>query len=204
MPGLRAGRGGRADGGRPAAGAVCRSGLVGGPGSGRAMPDRHLRACGRPPLRGPKDVQARWSGILASQLARLEELQKTLAEYAHNSTIDRRQLDNRRAAGGRRGFDPALRRFPGSRSNPLRSPVGRRIPSLSPALGRLGLRDRRSDAPPAFRALARVGEEALEAGGPGQTPVRAVRVRRDRAARVSGQPRTQARPVVPMAKAAVA
>ena len=41
---------------------------------------------------GPKDVQARWSGILALQLARLEELQKTLAEYAHNSTVDRRSL----------------------------------------------------------------------------------------------------------------
>jgi len=41
---------------------------------------------------GPRDVQARWSGILAAQLARLEALQKTLAEYAHNSTVDRRHL----------------------------------------------------------------------------------------------------------------
>jgi hypothetical protein len=41
---------------------------------------------------GPKDLQARWSGILAAQLARLEALQKTLAEYAHNSTMDRRRL----------------------------------------------------------------------------------------------------------------
>ena len=41
---------------------------------------------------GPKDMQARWNGILAAQLARLEALQKTLAEYAHNSTVDRRHL----------------------------------------------------------------------------------------------------------------
>ena len=41
---------------------------------------------------GPKDLQARWSVILAAQLARLEALQKTLAEYAHNSTVDRRHL----------------------------------------------------------------------------------------------------------------
>jgi hypothetical protein len=41
---------------------------------------------------GPKEVQSRWSGILAVQLARLETLQKALAEYAHNSTSDRRQL----------------------------------------------------------------------------------------------------------------
>ncbi|HEX7490729.1 MAG TPA: hypothetical protein VF337_03380 [Candidatus Limnocylindrales bacterium] len=40
----------------------------------------------------PKDVQARWSGILAAQLNRLEVLQKSLAEYAHNSTSDRRKL----------------------------------------------------------------------------------------------------------------
>jgi hypothetical protein len=41
---------------------------------------------------GARDSQARWSGILAAQLARLEVLQKTLAEYAHNSTVDRRHL----------------------------------------------------------------------------------------------------------------
>jgi hypothetical protein len=41
---------------------------------------------------GLKDVQARWSGILAAQLRRLDVLQKALAEYAHNSTSDRRHL----------------------------------------------------------------------------------------------------------------
>jgi hypothetical protein len=41
---------------------------------------------------GSKDQSTRWSAILASQLARLEALQKTLAEYAHNSTSDRRHL----------------------------------------------------------------------------------------------------------------
>ena len=41
---------------------------------------------------GSKEVQTRWAGILAAQLARLEALQKTLAEYAHNSTADRRHL----------------------------------------------------------------------------------------------------------------
>ena len=41
---------------------------------------------------GPRDVQARWPAILAVQLARLEALQKKLAEYAHNSTADRRHL----------------------------------------------------------------------------------------------------------------
>src|ERR1035437_3740522 len=40
----------------------------------------------------PKDAFGRWSGILAAQLRRLEALQKTLAEYAHNSTSDRRHL----------------------------------------------------------------------------------------------------------------
>ena len=44
---------------------------------------------------GTRDVQARWSGILAAQLARLTELQRTLAEYAHNSTVDRRHLISR-------------------------------------------------------------------------------------------------------------
>ena len=41
---------------------------------------------------GPRDQSARWAAILAAQLARLEALQKTLAEYAHNSTSDRRHL----------------------------------------------------------------------------------------------------------------
>jgi hypothetical protein len=41
---------------------------------------------------GTKDVHVRWSEILALQLRRLEGLQKTLAEYAHNSTSDRRHL----------------------------------------------------------------------------------------------------------------
>jgi hypothetical protein len=43
-------------------------------------------------LAGPKEAHARWSAIVAVQLRRLEELQKTLAEYAHNSTSDRRSL----------------------------------------------------------------------------------------------------------------
>jgi hypothetical protein len=41
---------------------------------------------------GTKETQARWAGILAAQLKRLEALQKVLAEYAHNSTSDRRHL----------------------------------------------------------------------------------------------------------------
>jgi hypothetical protein len=41
---------------------------------------------------GPRDVQARWHGIAARQLARLETMRATLADYAHNSTSDRRQL----------------------------------------------------------------------------------------------------------------
>jgi hypothetical protein len=41
---------------------------------------------------GPRDVQTRWGRIAAAQLARLEALRKTLAEYAHNSTTDRRHL----------------------------------------------------------------------------------------------------------------
>jgi hypothetical protein len=41
---------------------------------------------------GPREVGARWSRIAASQLKRLEALQKTLADYAHNSTHDRRHL----------------------------------------------------------------------------------------------------------------
>jgi hypothetical protein len=41
---------------------------------------------------GSKETQARWRGILAAQLDRLDGLQKVLAEYAHNSTVDRRSL----------------------------------------------------------------------------------------------------------------
>ena len=41
---------------------------------------------------GSKDVQGRWSAIVAIQLERLDTLQKRLAEYAHNSTSDRRHL----------------------------------------------------------------------------------------------------------------
>jgi hypothetical protein len=41
---------------------------------------------------GSKELQQRWAAILGIQLKRLEELQKTLAEYAHNSTSDRRNL----------------------------------------------------------------------------------------------------------------
>ena len=40
----------------------------------------------------PGRAGQRWSTILAAQLERLEALQKTLAEYAHNSTHDRRHL----------------------------------------------------------------------------------------------------------------
>jgi hypothetical protein len=38
------------------------------------------------------EIRERWRRILAAQLARLEKLQKSLAEYAHNSTVDRRHL----------------------------------------------------------------------------------------------------------------
>lgn len=41
---------------------------------------------------GSKETAQRWSRILAAQWKRLEELQKTLAEYAHNCTMDRRGL----------------------------------------------------------------------------------------------------------------
>ncbi len=41
---------------------------------------------------GSREASARWSRILTAQRTRLEELQKTLAEYAHNSTMDRRGL----------------------------------------------------------------------------------------------------------------
>jgi hypothetical protein len=41
---------------------------------------------------GSKDVQGRWPAILAAQLRRLGAIQERLAEYAHNSTSDRRHL----------------------------------------------------------------------------------------------------------------
>ncbi len=40
----------------------------------------------------PRVVAQRWSAILADQRRRLGALQKVLAEYAHNSTVDRRHL----------------------------------------------------------------------------------------------------------------
>jgi hypothetical protein len=44
---------------------------------------------------GPKDVQQRWAAIVAVQLEHLDTLQKRLADYAHNSTSDRRHLITR-------------------------------------------------------------------------------------------------------------
>jgi hypothetical protein len=41
---------------------------------------------------GSRDVQQRWSTILSAQMRRLGAIQEQLAEYAHNSTSDRRQL----------------------------------------------------------------------------------------------------------------
>ena len=41
---------------------------------------------------GSRDENGRWAPILAAQLRRLEVLQRTLAEFAHNSTYDRRRL----------------------------------------------------------------------------------------------------------------
>ncbi len=41
---------------------------------------------------GSKESQQRWSAVVAGQLRRLEALQKMLADYAHNSTHDRRHL----------------------------------------------------------------------------------------------------------------
>ncbi|MGA2513253.1 MAG: hypothetical protein ABSG37_06515 [Candidatus Limnocylindrales bacterium] len=41
---------------------------------------------------GPTDLRVRWAPIAAAQLSRLEAIQKRLAEYAHNSTSDRRHL----------------------------------------------------------------------------------------------------------------
>jgi hypothetical protein len=60
---------------------------------------------------GSKDAAVRWSPILAAQTGRLGTLQKTLAEYAHNSTADRRHLitpEQQRAAAA------AIRFFSGS------------------------------------------------------------------------------------------
>jgi hypothetical protein len=58
-----------------------------------------------------KEVQARWSAIVAVQLERLEALETRLAEYAHNSTADRRHLitdEQQRAAAA------SIRLFGGS------------------------------------------------------------------------------------------
>ncbi len=44
---------------------------------------------------GAREVQGRWAAIAAARLKGLEALQKTLAEYAHNSTADRRHLITR-------------------------------------------------------------------------------------------------------------
>ncbi len=44
---------------------------------------------------GPKEAFSRWSAILTAQMKRLDGLQKLLAEYAHNSTSDRRHLITR-------------------------------------------------------------------------------------------------------------
>jgi hypothetical protein len=41
---------------------------------------------------GTAEMERRWRGILAQQLERLEDLQRELAGYAHNSTVDRRHL----------------------------------------------------------------------------------------------------------------
>jgi Family of unknown function (DUF6062) len=41
---------------------------------------------------GTKDIQQRWSVIIAAQIERLHVLQERLADYAHNSTSDRRHL----------------------------------------------------------------------------------------------------------------
>ncbi len=44
---------------------------------------------------GSREVQGRWSPVVAAQLERLGVLQQALAEYAHNSTSDRRHLITR-------------------------------------------------------------------------------------------------------------
>ncbi|MGZ6265330.1 MAG: DUF6062 family protein [Candidatus Limnocylindrales bacterium] len=41
---------------------------------------------------GSKESQQRWSAVVSGQLRRLGALQKMLADYAHNSTHDRRHL----------------------------------------------------------------------------------------------------------------
>ena len=43
-------------------------------------------------LAAGRETAARWSSILSMQRTRLGELQRTLADYAHNSTSDRRHL----------------------------------------------------------------------------------------------------------------
>jgi hypothetical protein len=59
----------------------------------------------------PRELGQRWLGILAVQRKRLGDLQKSLAEYAHNSTMDRRALITReqREAGA-----AAIRFFAGT------------------------------------------------------------------------------------------
>jgi hypothetical protein len=64
----------------------------------RDLPAGLLRVFWAAAASGPRDVQGRWSGILATQLERLGALQKTLADYAHNSTSDRRHLITREQA----------------------------------------------------------------------------------------------------------
>jgi hypothetical protein len=58
-----------------------------------------------------RDAAVRWSAILVAQRRRLAELQKTLAEYAHNSTSDRRHLIT---AEQQRAAATAIRFFSGS------------------------------------------------------------------------------------------
>ncbi len=60
---------------------------------------------------GSREMQTRWSPVLAGQRTRLEVLQKTLAEYAHNSTSDRRHsiTPEQQAAGA-----AAIRLFGGT------------------------------------------------------------------------------------------
>jgi hypothetical protein len=60
---------------------------------------------------GSKEVQGRWSVVVAVQLKRLEALQKLLAEYAHNSTSDRRHLITR---GQQEAGAAAIRLFGGT------------------------------------------------------------------------------------------
>lgn len=52
----------------------------------------HLYALGIASAAAARDVQGRWSVILSAQLRRLGVVQEKLAEYAHNSTSDRRHL----------------------------------------------------------------------------------------------------------------